>query len=177
MIAKCSIVPDVEFKVHFVKGDGIEVRSLSEAEEPAVGEPLARELIRGALLLTGLGLTELWNSFGGANLIDTVIIKDEWFTILPKDTILFASAKLKIENWLIQEAKLRAEDQDIVAKIDYKSDLPVTINVESNSSKFTIKHSYGKKGSLRVPTRTEIIGESPDIPEQWKHVVITYSIL
>ena len=153
MIAKCSLAQDTVFKVHFVKGEELAVE----------GPPLARELVKGALILTGLGLPELYRNFGGVLFIDTVIAEGNWFTITPKDTFLFVEAKLKIENWLIKEARIRAQGQDIQGKITYESGLPVNIAVEADSLKYTIEHKY-KDG---IPSRTEITASG-------KYIVITY---
>ena len=153
MIAKCSIVQDTVFEVQFVKGEGLIVE----------GIPIVREFVLGALILTGLGLPELYKSFGGAGFIDTVITESGWFTVIPKDTFLFAKAKLKVQDWLIKEARVRAQGQDIYAKITYKFGLPVHIAIEADSLKYTIEHKY-RDG---IPSRTDII-----TPE--RNVVIIY---
>lgn len=171
MDAKCSIVSGVKFKVTFLKNSGLEVKSLSE--EPEIGESIALDFIKWALLFTGLGLSEFWNSLGGVKFIDTLITKNKWITILPKDTTLFTKAELKIENWLIKEAKVKAEDKNIYARIVYTSNFPVNIEVKVNNSKFTIKYEY-KDYNLRIPSKTEIFSDSPDIPDGWEHIIITY---
>lgn len=153
MIAKCSLVQDTVFKVHFVKGEELTVE----------GPPLAREIVKGALMLTGLGLPELYRNFGGVLFIDTVIAEGNWFTIIPKDTFLFVEAKLKIKDWLIKEVRILAQGQDIQGKITYESGLPVSITVEADSLKYTIEHKY-RNG---IPSRTELT-----TPE--KHIIITY---
>ncbi|MBI4722720.1 MAG: hypothetical protein HY769_06975 [Candidatus Stahlbacteria bacterium] len=183
LIAKCSIVPDVEFSVLYVKGDGLEIKKRGEAEDSPF-ESVAREIINGALLLTGLGASELWQSLGNEKSIDTVFTKDNWITILPKATTLFTKAELKIDNWLIRETKIKTEDQDMYAKIEYKNGLPVNIDVKSDTSnemsycsKFIIKQEYKKGSTLRIPYKTEIIGESSEIPDEWKYIVIEYRIV
>ncbi len=153
MVAKCSIAKDTTFKVHFVKEEGIVVE----------GQAILKEIVRSAFLSTSFGLPELYENFGGAFFIDTVIADGKWFTIIPKDDFLFITVKLKIENCLIKEFKIKTQEQDISAKITYKSKLPINIVAEADSFKYVIKHKYQDN----IPSRTEITGPN-------KHIVITY---
>ena len=177
MIAKCTLVPDRKFRVLFVKGRGLEIRSMrTKEQEEAPDEATTREIIRATLFLTGLGLSEAWNDLGGESLLDTLTIKDNWIMAVSKFPFLFTRAKLKVENSLITEAKIKAQGQDISAEVKYESGLPVKITAETSTSQFSAKYEYEQGHGLRVPLKTEIVNNSPDIPEEWNHITITYSI-
>jgi hypothetical protein len=176
MIAKCSALEEeTEFKVLFEKSRGVEVIPVNigdlDLESSILGESMVCELIRSSLLLTGMGVVSLM----GPSFVDTLIFKDNWLTVIPKDTSLFITAKLKVEKWIIKEAKIKTPNENIYAKISYHSGVPVNIEATANDMKFLITHKYKKIGKFLIPKHTKIVDQSFTLPEEFQHITITYS--
>lgn len=169
MKANCSLDPEARIEVIFSKTNGLSIKSKS----------MVSEVVRGALLLTGIGTPQYWQAIK----INNVTVQDNkkpgicYATIIPKDSSLFTKATIKVRKnkWKIEEAKISTADDEIVAKLIYnKMGMPISIDVVSKMSRVIIKHIYNKINQTRyIPFKTTLISAFSEEPE----IFVEYSAI
>lgn len=167
MKAECSLDPEAKIEVSFSRATGINVK----------GDEFVGEVVRGALLLSGIGTPQYWKAIK----IDTIIPQRSkvpeicYLTIIPKDTSLFTKATIRVKRarWKIEEAKVSTTSDEIIAKLMYnKMGMPISVDVVGKQSRIIVKHIYNNVARAKyIPFKTTLISAFSEGPE----ITVEYS--
>ena len=182
--AECSVFPDAIIMVYWSKDKGLKTK----IEGGGPGAMASGPMVKGFVSAAGLGtkktseeskLTE--ESVVGTHKLATLADGSEVteLTFIPKEGQELGFTKMIMmvdtKEWVVRQSRTITEEAEVVTDIAYENGLPSEIVSTAGQVKSTITNTYMKQDEFTVPVKTEITMEGPDIPENMKHITVTYS--